>query len=125
MSDLSLKNTASSKNSRLKDILKNLFYKTHIKILQGIPLLGFVAIVFLYPVLLFLILGEERFQHYDVSSILPYACFVLSLSGIVGILRREFYWAPFLILKGGWAVFWGVLVTVLCILTGLSLITLQ
>jgi magnesium-transporting ATPase (P-type) len=124
MSDPSMKNDYDDKIPIKKGTLTELFYTTDIKILQGIPFLVSIAIVFLYPLLLYMILDKEKFQNYNASGLLPVAFFILSLSGIVAILRKEFYWTPFLTLKGSWAIFWGIFFTISCLLVGVLLIIL-
>jgi len=107
MPELSTKNKNRNNSLDLKERFMHFINNTDIKILKGIPWAIFGVLIFLYPIILRLIVGDLAFQDCDGSWVLPYAFFVLSLSGIVSIIKKEFYFSPFLTLKGKWAVFWG------------------
>ncbi len=112
MSELPAKNNKRNDDLDLKKRLYYFIKDTDIKILKGIPWAIFAVLVFLHPIVVHLVVGDLAFKDYDGSWALAPAFLILSLSGVVSIIKREFYVSPFLKLKGKWAIFWGVITTI-------------
>jgi len=102
---------------------KKWFFESEIKIVQGIPFAVAGAFFIIWPTFVRLLGGEAMSKVYGHVH-LPYVAFILSLVGVIGILRREFYWSPYITLQGGKAVFVGMFLTLLLITIGISLLVL-
>jgi hypothetical protein len=102
----------------LKKSLYDFIKHTDIRILKGILWTIFAVLVFLHPIAVYLVVDNSTFQDYDGSWALAPAFLILSLSGVVSIIKREFYVSPFLKIKGKWAIFWGVVATIVYISFG-------
>lgn len=112
------------KNGRISllKMFSQWFYAKDIRVLQWTPLIVSFVIIFLYPTILYIILDEKSFTRINLSGILPLASFIMSLSGVVGIMRKEVYLSPFLSLKDKAAVFYSILFASICIMFGVFLI---
>lgn len=116
-----INNKGNSRLSLLKTFSRWLYAKD-IRVLQWTPLIASFVIIFLYPTILYIVLDERSFTRVNLSGILPLASFIMSLSGVVGIIRKEVYLSPLLSLKDKAAVFYSIVFATICIIFGVFLI---
>jgi uncharacterized BrkB/YihY/UPF0761 family membrane protein len=113
--------TSQDNDQESKIDMKEWFYRVDIRVVQGIPL-GVASLLFItWPIIIKLIYDDNLPANLDWAH-LPYVNFILSIIGIVGILRKEFYWSPRTTLKGKWAILVGSILVLVCIVLGIILL---
>ncbi len=105
--------------------LRDWFFQSDIRLVQGIPFVIGLLFFIGWPVTLGFI-GDGSLQKTKLSVVhLPFIFFLLGLSGVVGIIRRETYWNRFVILKGSIAVWASVIMTMGFVGFGIALLLLK
>ncbi len=101
--------------------LKAWFFQSDIRFAQGVPLGLGAALLFLWPMIGTMIVGDSFQTSGYAGKHMPYVCLLLSLAGVVAIIRREFYWSRYATLKGLSAEIAGFVLTALCIFAAVVL----
>ncbi len=117
--------TEAGKNNTPKtsvfQAIKAWFFQIDIRLAQGVPLGLGAALLFLWPMIGMMIVGDSFQTSAYAGKHMPYVCLLLSLAGVVAIIRREFYWSRYATLKGLSAEIAGFVLTALCIFAAVVL----